>query len=218
MGTSRFQILGTPLRRGALCMGLALLLAPVCLAALSREAWQSGDAARMRREAQGDVHGTLLAGTLEEQDALRVLLDMGRLEASTAPAWMRVEALRLMCECSCVMGWTDSLHQQSQRFKLLAGEPFTCPLPSTVKNLKTAPESVKDSGGWWLQCGAYSTEKGAGDALKALGRTGLASRILRQNGLWKVQLGPLPSQEKAESEAQRLRKAGRLKDYRVVRP
>lgn len=196
-------------------MGLVLALALEAWGALSQEAWDSADIARVRREAAGDLQGSLLAATLEHRDFPAMERDMRRLEASSAPRWMRVEALRLLCECSCVMGWTDSLREQGLRFRALSGGPFDCPqaADSPPQGLPPAAESKH-----WLQCGAYSTEKGAREALKALGRTGMPSRILSQGGLWKVQLGPLASRDAAEKEARRLQEYGRLKEYRVVAP
>jgi len=178
---------------------------------LSLEAWTSGDEAQMRSEAEGDALGSLLLGALDGAHTPDLLRDMHRLERASAPLWMRAEALRLMCECSCVMAWTDSLRRQGERYLALTGTPFGCPLAGPPP-----AAGVPLTGDWWVQCGAYSTERGAREALKALGRTGTKSRLLPQGGLWKVQLGPCPGRPEAERIAGELKASGRLKDYRLV--
>lgn len=201
----------TPLRRGVLLWGLLVSLAAQVHAGLSQEAWASGDHERMRRESQGDQHGTQLLEALRANSSDAALQSLHQIEASSAPLWMRAEALSLLCECSCAMAWQDSLRHQTQRLLALTGHGFTCPLQTEF--VGTQPGSP---GEWWLQVGAFSTESGAQEALKALGRTGLKSRVMLQGGLWKAQLGPCASRQAADETAVQLRKAGRLKDYRVV--
>jgi len=206
-----------PSRHAALVLALLLpvLLAPVAQGALSRETWESGDAARIRREAAGDPSGELLAATLTERDPDRTAAGLRRLAGLPAPDWMRAEALRGLCQVFCLLELPDSLRHSSAQLATLTGHSFDCPLLDAITDRETGPEAIASAGGWCLQVGAFSTERAARAALKALGKDSAGGRVDRENGLWKARI-PCASRAEAERLGKRLKAAGKVEAYRVV--
>ena len=195
-------------------VALLLFFCGAVQAAVTPELWATRDSLALNRAAATEAE-RLLASTAREHDPQRVLSAMRRLSRLEAPVWMRREALGALCEYFCVTGKVDSLTRRSEELQALGAAPWDCPVKQGKAATAGAAPASAESGNWWLQVGAFSSEKAAQSALKGLDAP-KRRRVLREGKLWKARLGPFPSRVEAERSAAELTRAGRLKDYRVV--
>lgn len=201
--------------------GLLLLLAAATRlpAALTPETWAGRDPRELARLAETEPE-RLLAACAGERDTERLLSTLRRLAARTdAPDWMRREAVQALCEYFCVAGPPDSLARRSRELQALGGAPWECPLAAPRRGDGTAgdagPSARAAAGGsWWIQVGAFSTEKAALAALAGLGKPE-QRRVLAETGLWKARLGPYDSEAAAARAAREL--GSRLREHRLVK-
>ena len=212
----------TLLRQGVrLAWGLLLLLvaANQLPAALTPETWAGRDPRELARLAETEPE-RLLAACAGERDTERLLATLRRLAARTdAPEWMRREAVQALCELFCVAGPPDSLARRSRELQALGGSAWDCPLATSRQGDEVAvdaapPARAVAGGSWWIQVGAFSTEKAARAALAGLGKAD-QRRVLAENGLWKARLGPFDSEASAGKAAREL--GSRLREHRLVK-
>lgn len=196
--------------------GLLLVLAAATRlpAALTPEAWAGRDPRQLARLAETEPE-RLLAACAGERDTERLLATLRRLAArADAPDWMRREAVQALCEYFCVAGPPDSLVRRSRELQALGGSAWECPLAVAPAKGKSGDAASGQTDTWWIQVGAFSTEKAARAALAGLGKTD-QRRVLKEGGLWKARLGPYDSEAAAGRAAQEL--GSRLKEHRLVR-
>jgi len=207
-----FDCPDTLLRQGVrLAWGLAFALLPTrtLSAAIAPEDWVGRDPHLLARLAETEAE-RLLAACAGERDTERLLATLRRLSAHAgAPDWMRREAVQALCEYFCVAGPPDSLARRSRELQALGGPAWDCPLAESAP-----PAKAQDGGSWWVQVGAFSTEKAACAALAGLGPAE-TRHVVAEGGLWKARLGPFGSEAAAGRAAREL--GSRLKEHRVVR-
>jgi hypothetical protein len=199
-----------------LAWGLLLVLAAAMRlpAALTPEIWAGRDPRELARLARTEPE-RLLAACAGERDTHQLLATLRRLAAHPeTPDWMRREAVQGLCEYFCVAGPPDSLVRRSRELQGLGGSAWECPLIASPAKGKSVDAASSPADAWWIQVGAFSTEKAARAALAGLGKEA-QRRVLAEQGLWKARLGPYDSEAAAARAVREL--GSRLKEHRLVK-
>lgn len=144
----------------------------------------------------------LLVRSMRVRDPEALLNYMRSITGIAGPGWVRREAAHHLCDHFCLSNIPDSLAHWSARLVELGGSGYECPL-------NAGPGHT-----WYVQVGAFSSERNATTALRNLSKAGVAVRVVRRGGHFRALAGSYASKRDARSAGRSWREQGLIDDFR----